>query len=266
MAQSHALKGMVRTLRWLSPGLESAIRRFYFSRQFRVVSHKQLTKVSEDLASSWMDDAIPEQQRAVVDRQIELYRAGKPIQVFDALIGTLVDNVEGLDSKTLLEIGCSSGYYCEVLSCRGVSVSYRGCDVSPAFIGLARRLYPSVPFDVEDATRLSYHSASFDIVVSGCCLLHIYDYEKAISEAARVSKEFVVFHRTPVLHMSGPTFYQKRAYGVEMLEIHFNEQQLLRMFTAHNLQVMDINSRLSSPVSTDNDVLIYKTYLCRKTL
>jgi ubiquinone/menaquinone biosynthesis C-methylase UbiE len=145
-----------------------------------------------------------------------------------------------------------------------VKVSYQGCDFSPAFIRIARQIYPAIRFDVEDATRLSYDADSFDIVVSGCCLLHIPEYEKAIAEAARVSREFVVFHRTPVLHMMGPVFFTKNAYGVEMLEIHFNEQQLVRMFAAHNLHLVDVNSHVSLPENRQGDVLFYKTYLCRK--
>jgi hypothetical protein len=94
--------------------------------------------------------------------------------------------------------------------------------------------------------------------------LHICEYEKAIAEAARVSREFVVFHRTPVLHMAGPAFYTKNAYGIKMLEIHFHEQQLVRMFVTQNLHVVDINSHLSLPESKPSDPLIYKTYLCRK--
>jgi len=74
-------------------------------------------------------------------------------------------------------------------------------------------MYPAIRFDVEDATRLRYNSDSFDIVVSGCCLLHISEYEKAIAEAARVSREFVVFHRTPVLHMTGPRLHEERIRG-----------------------------------------------------
>jgi ubiquinone/menaquinone biosynthesis C-methylase UbiE len=145
-----------------------------------------------------------------------------------------------------------------------VEASYQGCDFSPAFIRLARQMYPSIRFDVEDAIRLSYGSDSFDIVVSGCCLLHISEYEKAIAEAARVSREFVVFHRTPVLHMTGPAFYTKNAYGTKMLEIHFHEQQLVRMFVTHKLHVIDINSHLSLPESWQSDRLVYKTYLCQK--
>lgn len=211
-----------------------------------------------------MEGGIPQKQWSIVEPQLAALKAGKSNPAFDALADVLIHNVPDLQKRSILEIGCSSGYHSEVLGCKGVEASYQGCDFSPAFIRLARQLYPSVRFDVEDATQLSYESNYFDIVISGCCILHIADYERAISEAARVSREFVIFHRTPVCHMRGPTFYTKKAYGVEMLEIHFQEQQLVRMFAQHKLVVTDVNSHLSLLEKGRKDPLIYKTYLCLK--
>ena len=253
------IRNALRRLVHHSPSIESALRGLYHAAHFHPVSAENFTRVSERLSASWLAETIPGQQRAVVEPQLAAYRAGKPSPAFDALVDILVYNVPELHNRNLLEIGCSSGYHSEVFHCKGVEVSYQGCDFSPAFIRLAREMYPSIRFDVEDATRLSYGADSFDIIVSGCCLLHIPEYEKAIAEAARVSREFVVFHRTPVLHMTGPTFFTKNAYGVEMLEIHFHEQQLVRMFAAHKLQVIDVNSQLSLPERGQAEPLIYKT-------
>ncbi len=262
--QSQALKNMARTLLRHSPSIESALRRLHFTSQFRLVPPGELSRVTDELSSSWMDDGIPARQRTVVEGELADYRTGKPNRVFDALVDILLHNIPALENRSLLEIGCSSGYYSEALRARGVAVAYQGCDFSTAFVHLARQKYPSIRFDIEDATSLSYGANSFDIVVSGCCLLHIFKYERAIAEAARVSSEFVVFHRTPVLHLTGPLFYTKKAYGTEMLEIHFNEQQLVRMFVANGLRVVDVNSHVSLPKSGTSDSVIYKTYLCGK--
>jgi SAM-dependent methyltransferase len=262
--QSQAMKNIARKLLQHSPGIKAALRELHLAAHFHPVMPENIPRVSERLSASWMSDGIPEQQWAVVEPQLAAYRAGNPNPTFDALVDILIHNVPALHNRILLEIGCSSGYHSEVLRCKRVEALYQGCDFSPAFIHLARQRYPSIRFDVEDATRLGYSSNSFDIVISGCCLLHISEYEKAIAEAARVSREFVVFHRTPVLHLTGPRFYTKNAYGIEMLEIHFHEQQLVRMFATHNLRVVDINSHLSLPERGQSERLIYKTYLCQK--
>ena len=76
--------------------------------------------------------------------------------------------------------------------------------------------------------------------------MHIADYEKAIAEAARVARRFVIFNRTPITADAGPKFYEKEAYGVKTLEIHFNLTGLLQLFAANNLAL-----RHSEPIFWD---------------
>ncbi len=234
------------------------------STDYEQVEEGATEAVSRELRNSWQNAAIPEKQRAIVDPQLKAYRAGVRVPVFDALVDVLRANVGGLSGSRLLEIGCASGYYSEVFAINGVGLRYEGCDYSPAFIDLARRLYPGIPFDVQDATGLRYGDASFDIVVSGCCILHIPEYERAIAEAARVSRRWVAFHRTPVLHMHGPVTYTKKAYGVGTIETHFNEQALIRLFSKHGMRVVDINTHSVGWEAAKSDALAMKTYLCEK--
>mgnify|MGYP000555746097 CR=1 FL=1 len=84
--------------------------------------------------------------------------------VFDTLVEAL-NKLPPAERTSLLEIGCSSGYYSEVLAARGIDARYHGCDYSKAFIELARRHYPALPFDVMDATQLGYAGGQFDVVV-----------------------------------------------------------------------------------------------------
>jgi len=217
-----------------------------------------------ELRDSWQNASIPEKQRAIVDPQLKAYRNGAAVPVFDAIVDSLIANVGSLSGLRLLEIGCSSGYYSEVFEIKNLGLYYEGCDYSSAFIDLARRLYPGIPFDVQDATDLKYGDASFDIVVSGCCILHIPEFDRAIAEAARVSRHWVVFHRTPVLHMTGPVTYTKQAYGVDTIEIHFNEQALVRLFHKHGMRVVDINTHSIGWDAAQSDAMAMKTYLCEK--
>jgi SAM-dependent methyltransferase len=259
-----AVRNAIRAVLAHTPGLASRLREFESNRRFHPLAAEEAPGVISRLSRSWSDDGIPARQREVVDRQLAEYRAGKPNAGFDALTEILLHNVPNPGTKTLLEIGCASGYYAEVLRLRNVTTAYRGCDFSPALVRLARQTDPSVQFDIEDATRLSYGEDSFDIVVSGCCILHIPEYERAIAEAARVAREFVVFHSTPVVHLTGPWYYTKKAYGVEMVEIHFNEQKLLRTFARHGLHLRDINTHQLVEKRTGREFVLYKTYLCRK--
>lgn len=261
----RAIVGKTPFLKPVASGLRSLLPATRVSGGYRLVQEEELAGVAARLLDAWKDEKIPERQRHLVEQQLQAYQNGQPNPVFDALVDILTSNVADLNGKTLLEVGCSSGYYSEVLALREIRGFYTGCDYSEALVGLARKLYPSTKFDIQDATSLSYKAEEFDIVISGCCILHIPDYLKAIAEAARVSRQYVVFHRTPVLHLSGPAYFTKKAYGVETLEIHFNEQKLVQLFRQQGLCVVDINTHAVSWNSKLADVFAMKTYLCERT-
>src|SRR3954470_1170591 len=234
------------------------------STDYQPLPDAQAPAAGRQLRDSWKDASIPERQRAIVDPQLNAYRKGAPVPVFDALVEILKSNIPGLAGQTVLEIGCSSGYYSEVFTIKKLGVHYEGCDYSAAFIDLARQRYPGIAFGVQDATELRYADTSYNIVLSGGCILHIPDYECAIAEAARVSRRWVVFHRTPVLAMHGPMSYTKKAYGVDTIEIHFNEQALVRLFARHDMRVVDVNTHAIGWEAEISDALAMKTYLCVK--
>lgn len=220
-----------------------------------------LQTVETELQGAWKHNSLPERQRKLVNSQLKSYLAGEPVMVFDTLVEAL-KRLPPAERTTLLEIGCSSGYYSEVLAARGIDARYHGCDYSTAFIDLARRCYPQVVFDVMDATQLAYADGQFDVVVSGSCLLHILDYPTAIAETARVARHYVIFHRTPVLHKSATRHFTKEAYGVKTLEIHCSEKELVRLFSGNQLQVIDIPT--IDVGWHDDDAFAIKTYVCRK--
>jgi len=218
------------------------------------------------LSDAWKDPSVPQRQyNACTRKQLQDYRNGFPVEPFDALVNILKDNITNFENQKLLEIGCSSGYYSEVLKIKGINVAYYGCDYSESFIKFARNLFPDrADFQAEDACALAYPDKSFDIVVSGCCLLHIMDYKKAIEETTRVVKDYVVFHRTPVLHKKETTYFIKTAYGVRMFEIHFNERELLRLIRENDLKIVDIITFNASFEESIGDFYATKTYLCKK--
>ncbi len=229
------------------------------------ISEAERDAESRRLASSWKEEHLPGRQRALVETQLRDYRGGRPIDVFNVFIEALDAAVDLSTDATLLEIGCSSGYYSEVLKVAGKTLRYEGCDYSESFITLARTLYPDVPFAVEDATRLTYPDQRFDVVVSGCCLLHIPEYGAAIAEAARIAKHYVIFHRTPVVYGQATRYFRKQAYGVETVEIHFAEDELLKLFSQNGLTLEKTITLYETRDPTGQSMgSAGRTYLCRK--
>lgn len=214
------------------------------------------------LRSAWKDDDLPAKQRALVDRQLAQYRRGATIDVFDIMIKSLRGLQDTSGKMRILEVGCSSGYYAEVFEIAGLDIDYVGCDYSDAFIAMARQRYPKLQFDVQDAMALSYQDNSHDVVISGCCLLHIPEYEIAVAETARVASRFAIFHRTPVVLGQPNKCYRKQAYGVETVEIHFNEPQFLQLLEANALELLHTYTLDETVIKGVGNAT--RTYVCHK--
>lgn len=88
------------------------------------------------------------------------------------------------------------------------------------------------------------------------------DYRTAIAETARVSSQFVIFHRTPVVIGQPEKIYRKTAYGVETLEIHFDEAEFVKLLGDAGLAVMATYS-LSEDMR-DGCGAAVRIYVCKK--
>lgn len=214
-------------------------------------------------SKQWQNETLPEKQRQIVEKEIQAIKAGhipKHMQVLIDMIRSI-----SIGSEKILEIGCSSGYYNEIFKNVGIQNPYEGCDYSEKFIELAKKLYPNTPFQVCDSTRLTYENNSYPIVISGCCLLHISDYPKAITETVRVSSDWILWSRTPVFHEQKTLFTKKKGYGIDMVEIIFQEEELVRLFREQGLIIQDIRCIGRGPqVRGISEQTFIKTYLCRK--
>ncbi len=214
------------------------------------------------LRTAWKNDELPVKQRELVEGQLEEYRHGAAIDVFDVMVKSLSGLQSGTGKMRLLEVGCSSGYYSEVFEISGLNVDYTGCDYSDAFVAMARQRYPSLRFDVQDATALEYADNAYDVVISGCCLLHIPQYKAAVAETARVASRYAIFHRTPVVLGQPNRYYRKLAYGVETVEIHFNEPEFIQLLADNGLELLathTLDETVSHGVRSAT-----KTYVCHK--
>lgn len=267
------LKKKIKTIINNYPVLKRIIRPIFYqyssissvSSGYIAIDNNDLIYESERLKTSWQSEYLPIRQKKIVDHQLNIYRRGGSVDVFDVIINALKSLPDPISGMRILEIGCASGYYSEVLDIARLNVEYVGCDYSEEFIKMARLNYPQTRFDVEDGTSLTYDNSSFDIVISGCCLLHIPEYQQAITETARVSKRYAIFHRTPVVWGNPDQWYRKEAYGVETIEIHFNEEKLIEEFSFNDLDLIGTYTlHEESDNSSNNKGKAIRTYLCQK--
>lgn len=227
--------------------------------KYEIVSNVDLVELRKKYTDVWKDKNIPYRQLQVTNKQ---YAGLEKLPAISDLIEFI--RKTKLPKPTVLEVGCSTGYHIEAFRRANLGVVYEGCDYSPTFIKIAREKHSDVKFMISDATKLTYKNNQFDIVISGCCILHIIDYHKAIVEAARAAKKYVIFHRTPVIHRKETTFTKKIAYGLEMVEIFFNEGELTEIFRRNNLSVELIKTHAQMEIHELKEPIFMKDYLCRK--
>ena len=192
------------------------------------VAHRPIEpeQVTEQHRQAWTSELIPERQRALVQQELRAMYAGRPPLPFRVLANLLKPCLR--PGERLLEIGCASGYYSEVLEyLMGQRIDYVGVDYSRPLIDMARDYYPNAELVVADGSALPLSDNSVQVAISSSVLLHVMDWQAHIREAARVASRTVVLHRTPVCRRSATRYMSKQAYGVETVELIFAEQELL---------------------------------------
>lgn len=261
-AQLIAAAGQARTLRDHSYGLRMRQTAEILERHLRyrreIGSLPMPSRISEgyhqraaheitgELESAWQNTGIPLQQRALVQQQLQDMCHGEVAAPFQVLADLLKPCLAS--GMPVLEIGCASGYYYEVLEyLLNKRIAYTGVDYSQAMIDLARSYYPGPSFLTADGASLPFPDKSFPLVISGCVLLHTPNYAQHVAETARVAERWIAVHRTPVCRTRPTAYFSKRAYGVETVELRFNEQELLDLFREHGFEVKQALGYQSRP-------------------
>lgn len=187
------------------------------------------SKITVDMTLAWQSPEIPARQRALVQHELaEMYRGNPatPFRVLAEILKPIVSN-----GQAVLEIGCASGYYYEVLEyLLSKQLNYTGIDYSQPMIAMAQQYYPRATFFCSDGASLFFADRQFEVVISSCVLLHVPNYRQHIFETARVAQRYVVVSRTPVCKRQATQYLKKFAYGIETVELVFNERELVYEF------------------------------------
>lgn len=184
--------------------------------------------LDDSLLNGWKNPDIPLRQRALVHNELQELYKGSPSRVYSIAAESMRYHLK--NGSSLLEIGCSSGYYSEVLEyVLGKTFQYSGIDISESFIAMAKDYYPECSFIVADAKNIPFPKASFDIVFSSGAILYEIDYGKHIKETSRVARNVLIYHRTPICKKASTQLLKKKAYNVETVERIFNEQEFLSL-------------------------------------
>src|SRR5262249_26389872 len=145
------------------------------SADYRLLEGIEDARATANASSGWFTIRTVARQERAYRGLVAAMKAGKPR--LDLRIAAEAVALAGLTNPRLLEIGCGSGYYSEILTTMlSDGIRYAGIDYSDAMIARARESYPAIAFEVADATKLPYADLSFDIAFNGGSLMHILDY------------------------------------------------------------------------------------------
>jgi len=209
---------------------------------------KEEIEEAAKMSNAWQDASIPQKQWDIsVAKELVKIDEGKYYEVppFRAFADSLYP-IRKEPINNVLEVGASSGYYGYLMDKLGYGHydykwEYTALDYSKAFKKFAEEKFPGIKFDIGDALNLPYNDCWFDLVISGCCMIHLFDWKRAIREAVRVSKKYVMFHRTPLLTNTTTKFFTKEAYDVPCLEIWFGMQEFYKELEKNCLRVINRN-------------------------
>lgn len=200
----------------------------------------------ENLSQSYAEPGIAAKQREIVKGQLAAMRAGDAPQHF-AVLGDVLRRIrleDGHGALRLLDAGCGSAYYSEILNHFDESIGlieYTGCDYNPGMIALAKETYPDLPIYECDVRKLIvFNDAVFDIVLSGATIIHIHEWRVVLKELTRVSRRWLVLHRTWVHTDGTPTTREIHdAYGQDVWYQTFDEVELLEQVRKLNFDLVD---------------------------
>ena len=196
------------------------------------------------IGQRYADPSIAAKQRALVDRQLAAMKDGLAPEHF-AVVGMVLNRIrrdEGREQLTLLDAGCGSAYYSEVIDYfEPGMIDYTGCDYNPGMVALAKERYPNLPIYECDLRNLNqFNDGQFDIVLSGAAIIHIREWRKVVRELCRVADKWLILHRTWV-HVDGtPTMREMRdAYGQQVWYHTFNEAELVKQVRDLDFDLLD---------------------------
>lgn len=117
-----------------------------------------------------------------------------PIQKFliNNFYSSLISLAKPLKPITVLDAGCGEGFTMNKLSKNGIGEIIEGIEHSKDALTLGKKLFPNLIFKEGSAYDMPYKNRSFDLVVCTEVLEHLNEPRKALTEALRISKKYII--------------------------------------------------------------------------
>lgn len=196
------------------------------------ISNEEALKLKEN----WSKDLIGELQRELVNYQLHQMKLGNPPKLFSVI--KEVFNKINEKNNTILDIGCTSGYYYEIINFFFPNkFKYSGCDYNPESVKLANKYYPEINFFVDDLTNLSSNNNQYDITFLSGVIEHVPEYIKGLNELCRVTKKYIVLHRI-WLQNKKTSCSKGTQFFVPVIRNHYNKQEFFNILKKNSFTLI----------------------------
>lgn len=190
------------------------------------------TSAMADCSKNYADPSVAAKQRQIADEQLRAMRDGNPPPHF-AVVGRILSQLKqqtNQRSLSLLDAGCGSAYYYEIVHHFLPDwVRYFAADFNHGMLTMARQYYPGLPAARMDLRWLAIRDLSMDLVLSGAAIAHIKEWGTAVEELARVTRRWLLLHRTLVNKSEPTTVSVERHYDKDVYRLRVSEQELLNL-------------------------------------
>jgi SAM-dependent methyltransferase len=194
---------------------------------------------SKQYSENWSQELVGKLQRILVNYQLYHLKIGNPPPVFfmiKEILNILLQLMPNEKNISLLDIGCTSGYYNEIIDFFYPNIfKYSGCDYNKTSVELAKKYYPTIEFKVEDITKLNYKDEELKVTFMSGVIEHVPDYKQGLSELCRVTEKYIVLHR--IWLTSNPTSCKKGTqYFVPIIRNMYNENEFISILKNNNFK------------------------------
>jgi malonyl-CoA O-methyltransferase len=164
----------------------------------------------------------------------------------------ILERLENLDGKAVLDAGCGTGKICLAAIARGASY-VKGIDLSPGMIAEAKKNCPQAEFECADLVTSDLEK--YDVVICGLVLGHIEQLEPALTKlimSLKPNGQLILtdFHPYQTMMKAKRTF----KYNGKTYEVRHSLHTLDEYYTLQkNLNVTV--TQLEEPVFKDHPVI-----------
>lgn len=206
---------------------------------------------------SWTNPDLPKEHFNVnkkewdkLDKDDNSYLSVPPfLATYEIMRDVLAKNPE----YNILDVAAGNALYNKIFKKIGHTGKYTAVDYNNKFKEIALLLQKDIDYRIDNAAHLtSFLDESFDIVFSGCHLIHMMDWKDSLYNLFRVANKHVVLHRTPLYTMSPTRYYTKMAYNVPCIEIHFGSMEFFK-YVEQICKLFGFEYVRSVPVFKDED-------------